>query len=1453
MLSSNLDSHPCLNIQLAWLPAEPGQHEPTANIPISLLKTLNQKAHLLAQRPTKTQKQTDGTVISRVVVDETADSDSDVPISSGQWPASSPERSRLPSDSSCHGGSAASTAPNASTSVSPGLKSWSERDEGSGREVADGWADSEPDCVEVSASMLPSVDQGPKTPRAKEDVNRRSSTNSVPKRLPPYAQPALVQSAGKDLDETPVTKEACSPPLSASPTPESDLEMTVPLALNEKADFVASSAPMQLFPSTASQPQDPFTQVKRTPYINGPVQNKSLPESRTLSSPLKANFNPLTSGTIIDDTDFVSASVPSVPKSSTAETHGGTRSSRIIEDQSLSQLAATLTEERNGQEVTNSILDKPNQLVTDGQREIRKPEAAPDAPNNSSLIMSNSSSQILGTNQLSMVAEANARTQTVPESLTTLQSNETNPLPHQSPTSDHAVQITHEMKRKVADSSFGSPSVAKRQKRFKVPSAFTFTARPEIPRDPSAGARQYRQDFLASRRSSDSSTPTMSPTIPFTILAVNSSEDSRDPLERARQMRQEFMASRRSSETSTSITSPRVHSTAGSALSGTIQSEGQNAEEEKDVGIVTVQKQSADIEIEHPKMTEVENLLARSQDMGLDASPLLNGIASTKPDCEDAKPGTEDSLFFEYGSESLFVAQNVNVESPNAEQSMVIRPSSYVSEDEALRAQVVELDVSFQSPGYQEAENGFANANKHVNQIVNSAMDLIVVSNGQLPNIDEHDQPVEARPDKGREDSPARADEVTEQGSNAPTLGMTLDQVVEPETVLLEPLHQKQSVKESVDIQMSDKSASEPTRQEQPVIVYADTPMPDKVATEPTSQQRSVDVDTNTPLPEVRVDPDITPLSHIAMTGEPINSTIPKSFPVEAFVTDPDTGSQPRLSLAALEPAIPLSKSLSGLQVQSIEEHQNVAQPPTEITLQESPVPQSIYGKFKATYPAYPGDLKHFSAMCRNISQLVKANRMEHQSLWDDFIVRHKMEYSQYLRRCAEEAEDAVPYEDFYQTDIEEPQYQKRVINRRNLDEALALVVQTPSVAQTHVGLIKNDEIRVESMEHQSTSESDVVLEKMHDDAPASDDELLESVGTKSASKLATSHGIIRKPFESRVTIDLTADDPPGDEFIRMKEIEVPLQPSVPQVVSDVSIEPSRLQYCSDSSGSLHQVPYTSPAMRDSHVPPPPHSMRSPLAPATASAKGMTKNLRRSLPWKELDHGAFESSPNATAGQIPKGHPHTGLREIRDASNARFQISAKSTSTGVKHSQNFLNTCHRVIQSNWGVEAHELLEPEYYHGQALSETMIELLAEIASRFKVGEARHRIKEAIDARIRESARRGAGHLIQDRRILKSDLEVVRGVIKTSSMSTASPISPPHTNARVEKQDEGTPSEWWEDANSPFKSFARAYASIRSGNGNSFAQADSTQPCETETLQEAASGGVQLNKIDFMRWNL
>ncbi|KAI4203508.1 MAG: hypothetical protein LQ350_001846 [Teloschistes chrysophthalmus] len=105
---------------------------------------------------------------------------------------------------------------------------------------------------------------------------------------------------------------------------------------------------------------------------------------------------------------------------------------------------------------------------------------------------------------------------------------------------------------------------------------------------------------------------------------------------------------------------------------------------------------------------------------------------------------------------------------------------------------------------------------------------------------------------------------------------------------------------------------------------------------------------------------------------------------------------------------------------------------------QEPPTRMDMFARFQSTYPDYSGTRGHFNGMCKKIDQLVRAGRMEHKSLWDDYIIRHKTDYPRYLQRCVDNVEDAKAYEQFYHNEIDEPRFTKRVIQPGTLSEVIA-------------------------------------------------------------------------------------------------------------------------------------------------------------------------------------------------------------------------------------------------------------------------------------------------------------------------------------------------------------------------------------------------------------------------------
>ena len=1334
------------------------------------------------------------------------------------------------------------------------MRSWSERDEGPGQKIPDIAANNDLDNVEVLAST-PLLLDGRSESLADNELPRRHSSieSQLGGNISPDTPSALIQPTTTNPDGTYVAHEAPSSPIPASPTSESDLEMTIPLALSETTDPVTSSAPMRIFPCTASQPRDPFTQVKRTPYGNSRPQNET-PASMIISLPLKSKsypLVPLVSSNMEDDTEFVSASVTSGPDTITAETRYHARTSDTIEDQKIRKVAARLTGEVNSQEGADSHVEMPDKLIAENQEETNKVDLVADIPDNASLIMTESQRQSLGLDQPAMLQEANIQRPALPENLLIPEDNPRQRLP-QLPTSDHPAQFAREVKRKAADTNFFSPGATKRQKRFKVPSAFTFTERSDVLRDPSEGARQYRQEFLASRRSSETSTPTASPTISLAFSPAATPENPRDPSERARHLRQELMTSIRSSETSTPATSPRLHLT---ALNRTIEVECQDGDMGNDVEQSTLQDRSVGTGLDRQKSAELKEMSAvpESQELNLDAAALPNGTTSIEVDSNDAKPGAQDNALHDHEADtSVFVVQNADVERTDTMPSSVIKESICTySNNETQRARSIELDASIPSPDRGETNGGLTNTENEADQTVITEAGLKLTNRDQSEDMKEDNRSMELN--ITHDYLPTRADEVAQQEIDLPTPRAILDNVPERENAATEYMHGKSSIEEGLIIELPSQAVLGPSTQQPSMAEDAKTQMPGEVTIEPTFDQQRIESDTSTSMADVQVPKDMSP-KYFAHSVKPIDQSIPLPSVVSPLVSDAELDNRHHLSPVTLDPTFPASIPIPDSKIQSFEKHQNSIQFSIKPTKQEPPsVAQSLFDRFKATYPMYPGDSKHFGAICRKISQLVKLNRMEHQSLWDDFIIRHKVDYLQYLRQCAEEAEDAVPYEVFYQTEVEGPQYQERVISRQNLDEALSLFGQQPSPKPVHAETIGAHKPRVNQVDHKSTSRSSPVIEKIHNESTSASNSESPHLGeTQSASKHkpATSYKNDRRLSDAHVVIDLTKDDPPDNPPKGLRDREIAPLSSLLHPVNGVSVEPPSSKRYQDNAGSFSQVPSTSPIMQGSHASPIPQTIRPPLVPNEYSTKNAIKSLPRPLPWKDPNHNIVQSSPIGKASGSSKRRLGSGLREIRpkgviNTRDDRLQIPIAFTPKSLEQ--------RRFIQLKWGIQAQELLESDYSRGQVWSESMVELLAVIASKVNLGEARIRVIEAMDTRIRDNAWRGASHASQERKVLKSDLEVVRGVVATSSMSTTSPSSPPHTNAAVEKQSQSSSTQWWHDNNTPFKSFARAYASIRHGNGNSFARAGSAGTDDTQRVARARRGGVEPKKIDITRWNL
>lgn len=177
---------------------------------------------------------------------------------------------------------------------------------------------------------------------------------------------------------------------------------------------------------------------------------------------------------------------------------------------------------------------------------------------------------------------------------------------------------------------------------------------------------------------------------------------------------------------------------------------------------------------------------------------------------------------------------------------------------------------------------------------------------------------------------------------------------------------------------------------------------------------------------------------------------------------------------------------------------------------QDFPIPHvdclakaDLFHQFKAAYPSYTATSEQFVAICRKIERLVKDGHMIHQYLWDDFIIRHRTEYPTYLSFCAEKADDPIPYEKFYHSNIVKPLFTNGVVKPENIHQ---------------VCLPSQQVVRSSDQQHQRQRENFLGVENVAD-RKSTTSSTSPSKGSESARRLTPPEG----PVD--FTIDLTSDE----------------------------------------------------------------------------------------------------------------------------------------------------------------------------------------------------------------------------------------------------------------------------------------------------------------------------------------
>ena len=119
-------------------------------------------------------------------------------------------------------------------------------------------------------------------------------------------------------------------------------------------------------------------------------------------------------------------------------------------------------------------------------------------------------------------------------------------------------------------------------------------------------------------------------------------------------------------------------------------------------------------------------------------------------------------------------------------------------------------------------------------------------------------------------------------------------------------------------------------------------------------------------------------------------------------------------------------------------------------TSTQRPMSETVFQIFKAAYPDYTGSTQHFIGQCKQMHKLDLEDKMVPKWQWDDFIIRNRTDYKDYILHCGEEGDDPEPYHRFYKDNIRDTLYNKGIIkNRKTLVAALEELETRPSADAT--------------------------------------------------------------------------------------------------------------------------------------------------------------------------------------------------------------------------------------------------------------------------------------------------------------------------------------------------------------------------------------------------------------------
>jgi len=299
-------------------------------------------------------------------------------------------------------------------------------------------------------------------------------------------------------------------------------------------------------------------------------------------------------------------------------------------------------------------------------------------------------------------------------------------------------------------------------------------------------------------------------------------------------------------------------------------------------------------------------------------------------------------------------------------------------------------------------------------------------------------------------------------------------------------------------------------------------------------------------------------LDHATVFEAPEVANVAKELPWARGANLPDAEENLRLSIGINAVDLePLNTELVNHRDKNLSLHQAQAQAPPheQLELQAPKEDPSLFARFKKEYPDYTGNASHFGKICSKIENLARVDRMEHPSLWDDFIIRHKTDYPQYTSQCMEDALDPVPYERFYRDAIEEPKYTKRIVVPKTIHEVVA---KSPSVSELGQPSVRQssgsrglDQLRIGSEEQVMQAWVGMPSRMNGRRSYSSQDQNQQLQRSRTPPVVSSSDRLVRKRRRSPDTVPGAIESPPAE----IKNEVVDLTEDYPE---DEHAEPAR-------------------------------------------------------------------------------------------------------------------------------------------------------------------------------------------------------------------------------------------------------------------------------------------------------